>query len=50
MQRAEPKKGKDELSPSLEKTLDNISSGNEQMNNYENFDEYIKHVKKVLED
>lgn len=50
MQQAEPKKDKTELSPYLEKTLDDVSSGKEQMNSYENFDGYIKHVKKVLED
>ena len=41
---------KNELNPDLEKVLENIESGKESLTKYKNFDEYIKHTKKVLED
>ncbi|MDE1832393.1 MAG: hypothetical protein KGI02_08505 [Thaumarchaeota archaeon] len=41
---------KSELSPKLEKALDDIATGKEKLVKYENFDEYIKHVKQVLEE
>lgn len=39
-----------ELSPKVEKALDGIASGKEKLVKYDNFDEYIKHVKQVLEE
>jgi len=39
-----------ELNSDLEKVLENVESGKESLTKYENFDEYIKHAKKVLED
>ena len=41
---------KNELNPDLEKVLENVESGKESLTKYKSFDEYIKHVKKVLED
>ena len=41
---------KSELNPDLEKVLENVESGKESLTKYKNFDEYIKHAKKVLED
>lgn len=41
---------KNELNPNLEKVLENVESGKELLTKYKNFDEYIKHAKKVLED
>ena len=41
---------KSELNPDLEKVLENVESGKESLTKYKNFDEYIKHSKKVLED
>ena len=41
---------KSELNPDLEKVLENVESGKESLTEYKNFDEYIKHAKKVLED
>ncbi|MGI0101683.1 MAG: hypothetical protein ACREA7_03700 [Nitrosotalea sp.] len=41
---------KSELSPKLEKALEDIATGKEKLVKYENFDEYIKHVKQVLEE
>jgi len=40
---------KSELNPDLEKVLENVESGKESLTKYKNFDEYIKHAKKVLE-
>ncbi|MDE1729022.1 MAG: hypothetical protein KGH81_07600 [Thaumarchaeota archaeon] len=39
-----------ELSPKVEKALDDIATGKEKLVKYDNFDEYIKHVKQVLEE
>ncbi|MDH2906572.1 MAG: hypothetical protein PXX83_00550 [Candidatus Nitrosotalea sp.] len=39
-----------ELSPKVEKVLDDIATGKEKLVKYDNFDEYIKHVKQVLEE
>ncbi|NHI03609.1 hypothetical protein DYY67_2245 [Candidatus Nitrosotalea sp. TS] len=39
-----------DLSSKVEKTLDNIATGKEKLVKYDNFDEYIKHVKQVLEE
>jgi hypothetical protein len=44
------KLSKTELSPKVEKVLDDIASGKEKLVKYDNFDEYIKHVKQVLEE
>ena len=41
---------KSELNPDLEKVLENVESGKESLTKYKNFDEYIKHAKKVLEE
>ncbi len=41
---------KTELSPKVEKVLDDIATGKEKLVKYDNFDEYIKHVKQVLEE
>ena len=41
---------KSELNSDLEKVLENVESGKESLTKYKNFDEYIKHAKKVLED
>ncbi|MDE1863636.1 MAG: hypothetical protein KGI33_12100 [Thaumarchaeota archaeon] len=41
---------KTELSPKVEKVLDDIAAGKEKLVRYDNFDEYIKHVKQVLEE
>ncbi|MDE2591201.1 hypothetical protein [Candidatus Nitrosotalea okcheonensis] len=41
---------KTELSPKVEKVLDDIATGKEKLVRYDNFDEYIKHVKQVLEE
>lgn len=40
---------KSELNSDLEKVLENVESGKESLTKYKNFDEYIKHAKKVLE-
>lgn len=39
-----------ELNPKVEKVLDDIATGKEKLVKYDNFDEYIKHVKQVLEE
>ena len=41
---------KTKLSPKVEKALNDIASGKEKLVKYDNFDEYIKHVKQVLEE
>ena len=41
---------KSELNSDLEKVLENVESGKESLTKYKNFDEYIKHAKKILED
>ena len=41
---------KSKLNPDLEKVLENVESGKESLTKYKSFDEYIKHIKKVLED
>ncbi|HJT09727.1 MAG TPA: hypothetical protein VJ771_02990 [Candidatus Nitrosotalea sp.] len=41
---------KSDLSLKVEKVLDDIATGKEKLVKYENFDEYIKHVKQVLKD
>ncbi|MDE1728919.1 MAG: hypothetical protein KGI02_10030 [Thaumarchaeota archaeon] len=37
-----------ELSPELEKLLDDIDSGKVKMTRYKNVDEYLKHVDKTI--
>ena len=49
MQRTKDKP-KSELSPKVEKTLEDIATGKEKLVKYDNFDEYIKHVKQILEE
>ena len=44
------KLSKTELDPKVEKVLDDIATGKEKLVKYDNFDEYIKHVKQVLEE
>ncbi len=43
------KEPKSELSPALDKTIKRIMEGKEKLTRY-TFDEYIQHVKKVLEE
>lgn len=48
MQKAHTKETKDEISPKVEKILEDIDSGKVKMTRYKNSDEYLKHVDEVL--
>ncbi|MGQ0376199.1 MAG: hypothetical protein ACT4OW_01680 [Nitrososphaerota archaeon] len=48
MQKAHTKETKAEISPKVEKILEDIDSGKVKMTRYKNADEYLKHVDEVL--
>jgi len=50
MQRTIKNKPESEISPELETALEDIETGKEKLVKYDSFDEYIKHVKQVLEE
>jgi hypothetical protein len=48
MQKSHTKQTKEELSPKVEKILEDIDTGKVKMTRYKNVNEYLKHVDEVL--